>query len=326
MTQNLHSLNDSREARRSLREHLQEKRDLQTYNTCSIGKNECNQKPIEAHCISRTALSLIADKGKLIGCDPSLLKTGYDLYSKPFFSEIGVKLFNRGKWACEGHDKIFAPIDSRSIDVLDDRVLFLQIYRATVYATHALHQASEAVDLEPSMLRLVNDLNKFPANASQDFAVKRKWTADRYGRLKVQMDELLLHENYDALEYRVAQWKCNPTMAAIAMWCNPTMWTILLPQEHGQTLITASPRQGSKEEQRVHHNMPQKGKRDIIYRQNTWTREISLRILEYASVLAFRPSMWNGLTEAERRRIENYMRERSVRDIRRENLPNLLKI
>lgn len=326
MTQNLNSPNDRRKARRSLNEHLQDKRTLQTYDTCSIGKNGCNQGPIEAHCISRTALSLIADNGKLIGCDPSLLKTGYDLYSKPFFSEIGIKLFNRGKWACEKHDRIFAPIDSRSINVLDDRVLFLQIYRATVYATHALHRASEAVDLEPGMHRLVNSLNKFPANASQDFAVKREWTAGRYGHLKAQMDELLLNENFGALEYRVAQWKCEPTMAAIAMWCNPTMWTVLLPQEHGQTLITASTKWGSSAEQRVHKDMPQEGKRAVIYRHNTWTRRASLRMLEYASVLAFRPSMWNGLTEPERRRIENYMRERSVRDIRRENLPNLLKI
>ena len=180
-------------------------------------------------------------------------------------------------------------------------------------------------DLEPSIQRLVNELNQLPANASQEFADKRTWTAGRYGELKAQMDVLLENESYDDLEYRVARWKCSPSMAAIAMWCNPTTWTVLLPQEHGQTLITASTKSGSVAARKVHDNMPREGNRDIIFRQNTWTRKMSTRILKNASVLALRPSVWKSLSTEEQRRLENYMRERSIRDIHKQNLPSLLR-
>ena len=324
--QNVSHAEGEREARRFLKGRLDEKHKQMTSDRCTVGKNICNQKPIEAHCISRTALSLIAESSKVVGCATGIMKSGYDIDSMPFFSERGIKLFNRGKWACEKHDKIFSPIDDVNIEVNDDRVLFLQMYRATAYATHALQQASEMTDLDTSIYSLVDELNQFPWNASQKFAEKRTWVAERYGLLKDKMDELLEIEAYDALEYRVARWRCEPSMAAIAMWCNPTMWTVLLPQEHGQTLITASTRWGSNAERRVHDNMPQEGKRGIIFRQNTWARKVSLRILKEASVIALRPSVWSSLSSDERDRIENYMRERSIRDIREQNLPNLLKV
>ena len=324
--QKLRPAKDEREARRFLRGHLDEKHKHLTSDQCSVGRTACNQKPIDAHCISRTALSLIAESSKVVGCAPGIMKSGYDIDSRPFFSEIGIRLFNRGKWACEKHDKVFGPIDDVNIEVYDNRVLFLQMYRATAYATHALQQASEMTDLDTSIYSLVDELNQFPWNASQKFAEKRTWVAERYGLLKDKMDELLEIEAYDALEYRVARWKCEPSMAAIAMWCNPTMWTVLLPQEHGQTLITASTRWGSNAERRVHDNMPQEGKRGIIFRQNTWARKVSLRILKEASVIALRPSVWSSLSSEEQDRIENYMRERSIRDIHEQNLPNLLKV
>ena len=324
--QNFKPIENERESRRFLRGRLDEKRKQLTSDWCAVGKIVCNQNPIEAHCISRTSLSLIAESSKVLGCSPGIMKSGYDIDSRPFFSEIGVKLFNRGKWACEKHDKIFGPIDSVNIDAHDDRVLFLQMYRATVYANHALQQASEMTDLEPIIYGLVDELHRFPSRSSQKFAEKRTWVAERYKLLKDKMDELLELEDYNALEYRVARWKCEPSMAAIAMWCNPTMWTVLLPQEHGHTLITASTRWGSSAERRVHDNMPQEGKRSIIFRQNTWTRKMCPRILEEASVLAIRPSVWSSLSSEERKGIEDYMRERSIRDIRRENLTNLLKI
>ena len=317
---------DGREVRRFLREHLDEKHKNLTIDRCTVGRTACNRKPIEAHCISRAALSLIAESGKVVGCAPGIMRSGYDINSRPFFSEIGVKLFNRGKWACEKHDKIFGPIDSVNINVHDNRVLFLQVYRATAYAAHALLQASEMTDLDTRIFDLVDELYQFPSNASQKFAEKRTRVAEAYNLLKDKMDELLAIEDYNALEYRVARWKSKPSMAAIAMWCNPTMWTVLLPQEHGHTLITASTRWGSSVERRVHGNMPQEGKRDILFRPNTWTRKVSQRILEDASILAFRPTAWKSLTEEEQKRIEDYMRERSIRDIRRENLTNLLKI
>ena len=121
-----------RNVHRSLKEIDQQR----SFDRCSVGQEGCKRPSIDAHCISIASLELIADQeNKVIASYAVPPRDPYSYqFSKPL-AERSIRSFSVGRWSCDKHDRIFAPLDSKHIALDDKRNLFLAIYRTTLRAT-----------------------------------------------------------------------------------------------------------------------------------------------------------------------------------------------
>ena len=312
-----------------------------SFDRCSVGRESCKQPSIEAHCIPQTALNLIAtDKKKVVGFDAEPPKTpGHWIEGEPL-GERSISNFSVGKWACAEHDKLFSSVDSARIDVRDDRNLFLMVYRTTIYLTHKAIRAASRLAI-PMLDPAVDTPEGFPEHVQRNLEKTARvisHSAMRTIYMKLSTDKLFNRKAYDEIEYRVAKWETVPTMAATGMrwiegpgngveWYGENsiipVWLILLPQEHGQTIITASPRGMDAYSGKIHAGI-RKGSRSNVKKGNNWTHLICKKVLANATDVAISHDRFFQTSYDERDNLQTYLFERTRPDAQKRKLPNLL--
>ena len=164
----------------------------------------------------------------------------------------------------------------------------------------------------------------------------------RLTNVKWRMDRMLNDNAYDKIEIRATMWQTTPTMAAVGMvpvqgpgtrveWYGENsyipVWIALLPQEHGQTIITASPRGAEEYTGEIHDGMP-RNRVGLVKRGNNWTRLVCRKVLTNATDIAISMERFLQLRESERRQLQKFMFLRNLQGTRKRKLdfPNLLNI
>ena len=314
-----------------------------SFDRCSVGGESCKQPSIKAHCIPRTALNLIANEKKtVIGVDAEPPRTpGHWIESVPL-GERSIRNFNVGQWACAEHDRQFSSVDSTCIDVQDDLNLFLMVYRTTTYLTQKAIRAASRLAipmLDPAEDTPEGFLEPIRENL-EEMARNMSLMAIRTLYLKWSTDKLLNRKAYDEIEYRVSMWETVPTMAATGMrwvegpgngveWYGENsiipVWLILLPQEYGQTIITASPKGIGAYLDNIHEGM-RKGNRAVVKMDNNWTHLMCRKVLTNAAVVAISHDRFFQTTYAERDNLQTYLSARTLPEMSKLKLPNLLNI
>ena len=168
------------------------------------------------------------------------------------------------------------------------------------------------------------------------------YSAVRMTNIKRQMDKMLNNEVYDKIEYRATMWQTTPTMAAVGMvrvqgpgnrveWYGENsyipVWIALFPQEHGQIIITASPKGAEEYTRDIHQGMP-RNRVELVKRGNNWTRLVCRKVLTNATDIAVSEERFSQMPEHERRTLQEFIFLRSVEEPRKRKLdfPNLLNI
>ena len=332
-----------RDGFRSLGQSLNDMDAAPWFERCIVGSASCNDAPISAHCVPRTALNLIADpRGKVIGIDSRAPINPVHWIATPPLGEHGVASFNVAKWACARHDRQFSKIDSTRIDLADDANLFALVYRTTAYLTQrALATGSRlAVPLlDPAVESpkgLPQDVQKNLERTATQLSI---FAAQRFF-VKSQLDKVWRNSASDEIEYRVASWSTTPTMAATGMklsWDadysskpagpHPIVaeWLVLLPQAHGQTLVTASLAHGYRYTGKIHEGMPANDT-SILTKGNSWTRLQFRKVLAIGSDVAISHDRFGQATHAEQVALQRHFFDRTSVERQQRKLPNLLDV
>lgn len=336
-------LSESRAAKTSLGRTLAERDRNAAFDRCMVGGEGCERAAIRAHCIPETALELIANESrKVIAAHSAPPRTGVQWLSEDPLKPMSISRFNAAKWACRRHDDTFTPLDTKRLTDFSDRALFLLIYKITVYLTHrALHIGERlAVPMLDPASDTPQDLSEGTRAYLEEVARKLSESAPPVWRLKRSMDRVLEHEDFGQFEYRAAAWRTTPAMAAVGMAFvdGPgsmtghldgasvvPVWVALLPQQHGHTIVTASPKGAARYTQAIHEGIPlRRGKR--VRGDDEWTQLICDRVLAIAGDMAISEDTFARLNAHGRETLQRYLAKRSVYGGRRPSLPNLLRM
>ena len=320
---------------------LQARHEEGAFDRCSTGGEGCKQPVISAHAISRTALECIANQNNMVMAtykNPPTNAIAH--YRTEMLSPQSINSFSTGRWACAEHDRIFTPIDSKNIDVNDQYNLFLIVYRVTVRLCHFAVRTAEPLAtmiLHPAS-KLLEVIPEEPLKGLQGSARIISRSAAHLCHIKWQMDKMLSTQTYDRLNYRVAYWNAEPTLAGAGIrWFtgdeNKTLWSgtardipgwvVAVPQEHGQLLITACPYGGEKYTEELHRGMP-KGNHQPESTGRNWTRLMSNKLASTAADLAISLKKYESLSQNEQKHLLSYIRTRSRPTSNTRGLPNLL--
>ena len=101
-----------------------------SFGKCLVDE-QCTEKAIKAHSMSRALLLTIADEGEVIIPEHELKYPG-DLEVIPPFRPEVISKASTGRFACDKHDKVFNPIDTLPMDFKDPTILNLLFYRAVL--------------------------------------------------------------------------------------------------------------------------------------------------------------------------------------------------
>lgn len=349
-------------AMRSITKSLRQQDESAPFDRCIVGSGGCKQPPIQAHCIPRTTLELIENQEKkVVGATSQPPKNPAQWINDIHLKPATTSLFTASHWACKEHDALFHPIDSKCIDTTDPRNLFLITYRTTCYLTQrALHAGYRiaAPALDPAVdgpKALTEDQQLWMRNAAIDLTV----TFAKVLRVKWQLDKMLESEKYDLLECHVVQWQAKPTMAAVGMQIQPgkgyrpgpfgpdrevPTWMALLPQDHGQTIITTVPVGQERDVPDLHDFLKFKsGRPRQVYVSNGWTDTVCGRIFETATDIAVSFEQFSKTSYRERDAVQEYLFLRNfsipeatgdterdeleeIRDRAKQDLPNFLAV
>lgn len=325
---------------RNLRQALQERDDQRAFDRCIVGGEVCKNPSIEAHSIPMACLELIANRNTVVAscAVPPRDPVTYH-YLKPL-AKRSISTFSVGRWSCEEHDRLFAPVDSKNIDVEDAYNLFLIVYRTTLRATQLGLRTVERIvttTLDPATPKpqgvpepIIRRMREFAVDATKSMA--------RTIHLKWKMDSLLKACSFDTMEYRTSSWRTEPVVAAAGMswedgpgkgtyWGGEDsvlpVWMIVLPQRYGQLAITASIRGYPAT---IHNSMPIVNK-GIVERGKLWTKVISNRLLNNSIDIAVSNTRYEKLQEVERQILHEYLQARSIFGTsRNKELPNLFEM
>ena len=324
----------------------------QAFNRCIVGAPVCNRSPIKAHAIPRTTLRLIADSDNEVVANSAIPPTHVPTYfnTSPL-RKFNISQFSIGEWACQEHDGIFADIDSTNIDCADPRNLFLLVYRTTLRTLQVSQRTSYRMSMvlqDPARDR-PGGMPEQMLNNLQNVAAELTINSAKIFGIKMQLDKMLASGEYDTLEYRVASWKTKPTLAAcgitgfegerrdpkqvaeeteaIGYPADPNMiipgWIVVLPQLHGQIIVTASISGRDRYTAALHEGMPKTFKVSP-YRGRNWTNLMSRKAITLAGDLAISTDHFLKLDDRQRDHLQKYLQIRSSREVTEKNLPNLL--
>ena len=338
-------MSESRAGKVNLGRVLNERDDTAAFDRCMVGGEGCKQPAIRAHCIPETALELIMNDFRVVRAAHSVPpKTPIQWLNEEPIKPINIRRFNVGRWSCRPHDELFGALDTKNLQTFSEQSMFLMVYKVTVYLTQrALHAGGR---LATPMLDPASDIPQGLSQETEEYlkevARAITYTAMRICYVKWQMDRILNSQEYDLLEVRSTMWRAAPTMAAIGMvlregpgdrveWYGENsyipVWLALLPQDHGQTIITASPRGAYKYIPDIHAGMPT-NETALVHRGNNWTRLVCGKVLMNATDLAVREGRYLQLSEHERIELQEFIRLRSLHATRgrKRGFPNLLDI
>ena len=334
-----------REGMRNLTRSFQRLDEDRSFDRCSIDSS-CQNPSIKAHALPRSVLELIADQeGMVVGSPDDLPQNPIAWEKQGMLTKRSIGTFGVGRWACAEHDSIFSPIDRKAIDFEDKRNLFLAVYRLTLRLNQLSLRLGERLAL--TSLDSQNPLVGVPEpnlEVLKQIARQATFVAQELFVLTTRMSNFWRQETFDKIEYRVAEWDSAPTLAASGMkwldgpgdgvywdeqnWVSENSsipaWLIVLPQRHGQTVVTASLKDFESHTAAFHQGMPRFGEPRGKSGAN-WGRLISRKVLECAVDLAISPERYHRMTASEQTALQDYMRRRSQYQGKRVKLPNLLK-
>lgn len=344
LIEDLRSDEESKKGLKALNDVMKMRDDQKSFDRCHVGS--CNNKSvIEAHSIPVTALQLMADQSNMIIASsfPPPPNIAAFPNSDPL-TKRSIHKFSAGPWACHEHDALFEPIDSKNIDIENERNLFLVVYRVTLRIIQATFRAYERVvepilgsDVQQELPRLPD---WFLEHSQQTVRSAVLPIMDLFS-LQVQLDRILGTESYDTLVYRTVLLKTKPMVASSGIrffdnlrnenvwgheYIQPSMipgWMVVLPQEHGQTIITASPIRGDRYVRDVHKGMYTRHG-GVTTKPPNWTRHASKKMLSMSTDLAVSTEKYDSLTDDEQHRLQDYLRTRVSQPGKEWKLPNLL--
>ena len=340
-----HLLSESRTGKKSLGEALAERDETGVFNRCMVGGEGCSKTAIRAHCIPETALELIMDGSReVIAGHSRPPKTPYQWLNEGPLKPMNIRRFNSGKWACQEHDARFRPLDMKSLETLEEGHLFLMVYKIAVYLTQrSLHAGERLVTplLDPTTSQPM-ELSEGTHQYLEDMAQELTHSAVRTTDLKRKLDGMLNDGIYDKIEYRATMWRTEPTVAAVGMvfvdgpgdrqdwfgWnLHIPVWIALLPQQHGQTIITASPTEVDEYTRDIHNGVPRE-RIELTKRGNNWTRLILQKVLTNATDLAIGKEAYSKMSDHQQRKLQEFFLLRRAKDPHKlyRGIPNILKI
>ena len=338
-------LSESRAGKKNLANALDERDKNATFNRCMVGGESCKATAINAHCIPETMLELIMDESREVRARHSEPpKTPMQWFNEEPLKPMPIGKFNAGRWSCRQHDDIFSPLDTKRLEGLTERTTFLLIYKIAVYLAQRLLHTGERLAtpiLDPAT-QTPEGLSDQARGYLKEVARKLSEAAMRTLYMKWQLDKMLNDEVYDKIEYRVAMWATTPTMAAVGMawrsgpgdradWYGENssipVWIGLLPQDHGQTIVTASPKGAEKYTRDIHEGIPS-NRAERVRRGNNWTGLVCRKVLANATDIAVSNESFSQVSKHERRALRQCLLSRSARQSRKRKraLPNLLSI
>ena len=158
--------------------------------------------------------------------------------------------------------------------------------------------------------------------------------------IKCQLDKMLINRTHNSITYRVTIWDAIPALAAVGMrlipgpgdkvdWYGSNVqfpaWILLLPQDHGYTLITASAKGTEEHTTEIHEGLP-KTERGILKKGISWTRMMCKKVLSNSTDIAISHKRFFQAGPRERGRLQEYLFSRTVERSRKRinELPNLL--
>ena len=334
-------LSEPRPAKTSLGQALAERDRDATFDRCMVGGDSCKRTAIRAHCIPETALKLIADESRrVIAAHSAPPRTPVQWLREDPLKEMSISSFNAAKWACRPHDDTFGPLDTKRLEDFSDRSMFLLIYKITAYLTHRVLHIGERLAvpmLEPDS-EIPRQLKHDTSAYLKDIARTGSFSAMRVWWIKLALDKMLHSGSHNRLDYRASMWKTRPAMAAVGMmlvdgpgtlnaWYGENslipVWVALLPQEHGQTIVTASPRGTAGSTHGIHQGVSRE-RGSLVTGDENWTKLISDKVLSSASDLAISEESYARLSAGERDTLQTFVANRSQYGARRPKLPNLL--
>lgn len=335
-------LSEPRAAKVNLGKALAERDETAAFDRCMVDGEACERTAIRAHCIPQTALELIANSSKeVIAAHSSPPKTMMQWVHEYPLKRMTIGSFNAAKWACRPHDDMFGPLDTKQLTEPTDRKLFLLIYKITVYLTHRVLHTGERLAV-PILDHAVETPLGLTRETSADLAsISRSmsYSAVRVWWIKQQVDKMLKNDCYNQIDYRIYAWRTTPAMAGVGMifadgpgnqntWFGENslipVWIALLPQEHGQTIITASPRGTASYTRNIHRGVS--GDRGAVMDANQDRTDLMCRkVLAYCSDIALSEEMFDHLSEHEQNRLQHFLHQRSLLNIRRYALPNVFE-
>lgn len=311
------------------------------FDRCMVGESWCEATPISAHAIPKAVLRLISDPSNhVIGTAQIPPMNPIVYYTQPMIATRSINEVSVGNYACHAHDAMFNPIDDRDIDLEEDEHLFLVIYRFTLRTLYLLLRVGERLVM--TTLDPRTDIDKFnlpdqDLAGIQDVARTIGDASARAFVLKNDLEQMRIAGNLSKLEFRATQWATKPSLAACGMkfheYPNPLTgepewspeWIVILPQDYGQALISATLKGVSRIGTDIHHGMP-KPDRGMHERGNNWRRLMSQRILARAVDIAMSHEIYSKFTVDQRTRIEEFMRTRTRANVNPRKLPNMLSL
>lgn len=339
----LRLLSESRDAKTSLGQAIDERDKNAAFDRCLVGGESCREPAIRAHCIPETALELIMNKSReVIAAHSQPPKTAMQWLHEDPLKPMPISRFNTARWSCRPHDDTFRSLDTKRLEKLTDRNLFLMVYKTTVYLTHRLLHTGERLVtpiLDPDTAT-PHGLSKETEEYLKESIRSITLSATRVCLIKWRMDKMLKNEEFDKIEYRASYWKTTPTMAAVGMtliegpgtrnrWYGEDslipVWLALLPQKHGQTIITASPRGTRAYTRRIHEGVS-KDREEYVGGDDAWTRLMYRKVLTSATDIAVSEERFVQLDLHERANLQEFLLLRSVVDTDELEFPNLLNI
>ena len=338
-----HLLSEPRIAKMNLSRALHERDQNAAFDRCMVGGENCKEPAIRAHCVPETALELIMNESRdVIAGHSQPPRTLMQWLNELPLKRMNIGRFNVGRWACRPHDDTFSSLDTKRLDTLTERGMFLMIYKATVYLTQRVLHAGErlATPLMDPAAETPQGLSRETQEHLKQAVRQMTFSAMRVFWIKQQMDRILSDETYHKIEYRATMWPTTPTMAAVGMvladgpgnlvaWYGENslipVWMVLLPQEHGQTIITASPRGTGTYTQDIHEGMP-KNRVELARRDDSWARLVCQKVLTNATDVAVSEKRLQQLQDHERSRLQEFILRRNSRDTRELDFPNILAV
>ena len=329
-------------AMQSLRQTWSAQDQLRLFDRCVVGAERCRRPTIKAHTIPLASLRLISDEsGKIVANSSEPPRDPLNYLCQQPLTHRSIKSFTTGRWTCLEHDKIFASVDSATVDFEDERNVFLLVYRTTLRALQlGLRTVSRvAVPLvDPCVAPPVGMPEEYLRWLTQ-FAESGSEMIARVFFIKTQLDNMLKQGSYDGFEFRTDIWRGEPVAAGAGMtwregpgdgtyWSGRDdilpVWLMLLPQEGHQALVTASVKGHHDSGRYIHERTCHE---HLCLRPSSYCRSegISQRFFENAIDIGISTRQWASIGKSQRRLLQEYLFARSAYASQTPKLPHIFK-